>query len=370
MNEILYQVWLTMQSNISNVKIRALKRRFKSFANIYHADTGELSKAEGMGNAVLDKNLDGARCVLEKCEKDGIDILSYYCDSYPKRLKQISSPPVLLYVKGRLPLIDEMLTIAVVGARRASLYGKASAGEISKQLARSGAIVISGMARGIDTAAHRGALKAEGETIAVLGCGVDVCYPPENEELKRVIEGHGAVISEYPPGTAPFAANFPVRNRIISGLSVATVMVEGGATSGSAITARLSIEQGRETFCVPGRIDSELSVGPHQLIRDGARLVASAKDIITDLSCDYPELMVDVMLGETARERIVNKRMEKLPFEQKQIMGLLKADFPTHIDDICHEASLEPSVANQSLLMLEINGLITSLPGKQYILRK
>jgi DNA processing protein len=225
------------------------------------------------------------------------------------------------------------------------------------------------MARGIDTAAHRGALKAESETIAVLGCGADVCYPPEHGELKRLIESHGAVISELPPGAAPIGANFPMRNRIISGISVATVIVEGKATSGSTITARLSMEQGRETFCVPGGIDKELSVGPHQLIRDGARLVTSAKDIIVDLSRDYPELMVDVLLGDEARERISTAQTEKLPPDQKMVISALKHNFPTHIDEICHKTGVEIPVVNQCLLLLEINGLVTSLPGKQYMLR-
>lgn len=370
MKEILYQLWLSALDNISTVKIHRIKKHFGSFEAAYHADMSEYSKIEGLGAELLDKRLDAARKILEDCDKHNISIISHYSDKYPKRLKQIDFPPVLLYVKGTLPPIDDMLAIAVVGARRSSLYGNACAAEIAQQLARAGAVVVSGMARGIDTAAHKGALKADGETVAVLGCGVDICYPPESKELKRVIESHGATLSEYPPGTKPFAANFPVRNRIISGLSVATVMVEGRATSGSSITARFSIEQGRETFCVPGRIDSELSVGPHQLIRDGARLVTSAKDIIVDLARDYPELMVDVMLGEEARKRISEKHTEKLPSEQKIIIGLLKYDFPTHIDEICHAAAIEPAVANQSLLMLEINGFITSLPGNQYILRK
>jgi len=369
-NELLYQIWLSTQNNISTVKIHRLKKHFKSFEAVYHADMSQYSKVEGIGTELLNKDLDAARGILEESDKNNIQIISYYGDKYPNRLKQIDFPPALLYVKGTLPPVDDVLTVAVVGARRSSLYGNACAAEISRQLAHEGAVVVSGMARGIDTAAHKGALKADGDTIAVLGCGVDVCYPPESKELKRIIESHGATVSEYPPGTKPFAANFPVRNRIISGLSVATVMVEGRATSGSSITARLSIEQGRETFCVPGRIDNELSVGPHQLIRDGARLVTSAKDIIIDLARDYPELMVDVMLGNEAKGRIADKQAEKLPPEQKLIVGLLKYDFPTHIDEICHSAAIEPAVANQSLLMLEINGFVTSLPGNQYILRK
>lgn len=372
MKELLYQLWLSSLHGISSVKTHRLRRHFGSFANVYDAGLSEYSAVEGVGAemSLSDKNLDKARKILEDCDRLGIDIISYYDERYPKRLKEIDdSAPTVLYVRGKLPAVDNVLTVAVVGARRSSLYGNASATQISMELARAGAVVVSGMARGIDTAAHRGALKAEGDTIAVLGCSVDICYPPENTELKRLIESHGAVISELPPGTQPLAANFPARNRIISGISVATVMVEGKATSGSAITARLSIEQGRETFCVPGCIDKELSVGPHRLIRDGARLITSAKDIIIDLSADYPELMVDVLLGDEARERISEHQAKKLPPEQKLVIGVLKDNFPTHIDEICHRTGIEIAVVNQCLLMLEINGFITSLPGKQYILK-
>jgi DNA processing protein len=371
MNEILYQLWLCSLSNISTSKAHRLRKHFGSFSAVYDADMSEYEKVEGIGecSSLQIKNLDAARKILEDCDREGISIISYYGEGYPRLLKQINSPPVHLYVKGKLPPVDKVLTIAVVGARHSSVYGNACATKISYDLARAGAVIVSGMARGIDTAAHKGALKADGETIAVLGCGADICYPPENKEIKKIIESHGAVISELPPGSAPLGINFPARNRIISGLSVATVIVEGAATSGSVITARLSIEQGRETFCVPGCIDRKLSDGPHQLIRDGARLITGAKDIITDLAADYPELMVDVMLGDEARERITNRQAENLPPEQKAVLSALKNDFPTHIDEICHSTGIEAAMANQCLLMLEINGFITSLPGKQYVLR-
>lgn len=372
MKELLYQLWLGSLYGISTAKIHRLREHFGSFSAVYEADISEYLMIEGIGaeTSLSNKSLDSARKILEDCDNLGIDIISYYDKRYPLRLKEIdNAAPAQLYVKGKLPPIDDVLTIAVVGARRSSLYGNSCATQISQELGRAGAVVVSGMARGIDTAAHRGALKSDSDTIAVLGCGVDVCYPPENRELKRIIESNGAVISELPPGSQPLASNFPARNRIISGISVATVIVEGKATSGSTITARLSMEQGRETFCVPGCIDKPQSVGPHQLIRDGARLITSAKDIIIDLSKDYPELMVDVMLGDEAQERIASLQTEKLPPEQKLILGALKSNFPTHVDEICHKTGVETAVVNQCLLMLEINGFVTSLPGKQYILR-
>ena len=371
MKELLYQLWLTGLNGISSAKIFRIHEHFGSFAAAYEADYPDYAELFGTNTAAVmaSKSLDAAEKILENCEKHGIDIITYYDERYPERLKEIgSSAPSLLYIKGTLPPVDERLTIGVVGARRSSLYGNACATSISQDLGRLGTIVISGMARGVDTAAHRGALKAEADTIAVLGCGVDVCYPPENHEIKRIIENHGAVISELPPGSSPLAANFPARNRIISGLSVGIVMVEGKATSGSTITARLAMEQGREVFCVPGAIDKQLSVGPHQLIRDGARLITSAKDIIIDLSGDYPELMLEVMLSEDAQERIAEHNNDKLPPEQQMVIGMLKSNFPTHIDEICYKTGIEIAVVNQSLMMLELNGYITSLPGKQYIL--
>lgn len=372
MKELLYQLWLSSLHGVSSAKMFRLHDYFGSFSAVYEADFFEYAKIEGIGSfsEFGNKNLDKAEKILEDCEKLCIDIISYYDSRYPARLKEIdNAAPPQLYVRGNIPPVDHMLTIGIVGARRSSLYGNSCATSIAEELARHGTIVVSGMARGIDTSAHRGALKAEGDTIAVLGCGVDVCYPPENHELKRIIETHGAVISEFPPGTKPLAPHFPARNRIISGLSVGVVMVEGKATSGSTITARLAMEQGREVFCVPGAIDKQLSVGPHQLIRDGARLITSAKDIIIDLSVDYPEFMVDVMLGEEAQERIVTKNTEKLPTDQKMVIGVLKSDVPTHVDEICYKTGIEIPVVNQCLLMLELNGYITSLPGKQYILR-
>ncbi len=371
MKELLYQLWLSGLQGISTVKIHRLRDHFGSFEAVYDAGAADYEKVGGVGAqlSLLDKSMDAARRILEICDRENIQIISYYDEKYPKRLKEIdTAAPAQLYVRGTLPPVDELLTIAVVGARKSSLYGNACAADIAQELCRAGAVVVSGMARGVDSAAHRGALKGDGKTIAVLGCGADVCYPPEHAELKRIIESNGAVVSEFPPGTAPHASNFPARNRIISGLSVATVMVEGKATSGSTITARLAMEQGREVFCVPGYIDKPLSVGPHQLIRDGARLITSAKDIIVDLARDYPELMVEVMLGEEAQVRISDARYEKLPSEQRMVIGVLKDSYPTHIDDICHQTAMETAMVNQCLLMLEIGGLITSLPGKQYIL--
>jgi len=373
MQELLYQIWLGCLDGISAVKIHRLYDEFGSFRAIYEANGIEFKNIERISSEdirmISNKNLDKARRIIEDCNNLGIDIISYYDDRYPKRLKQISGAPAQLYVRGKLPPVDEVCAVAIVGARQSSIYGNNIANQLAYDLGRAGVVVISGMARGVDTSAHRGALKSESDTIAVLGCGVDVVYPPENGEIKRIIERHGAVISEYPPGTPAYATNFPARNRIISGLSVATVIVEGKVTSGSTITARLAIDQGREVFCVPGNIDSPLSQGPNMLIRDGARLITCAQDIIIDLTADYPELMVETILGEDAQNKIMDKKILKLPSDQKRILEVLKANHSMHIDEICHITGVEIAVANQCLLMLEINALVKPLPGKQYILR-
>ena len=244
MDELLYQIWLKGLNGISNSKMRRLHKIFGSFTAIYNLSSIDLANNDTISyeekNAISNKNLDKAREILTQCDNLGINIISYYDEAYPKKLKEISDAPAFLYVRGNLPRLNERLAISIVGARRSSLYGNTTATKIAYDLARKDVVIVSGMARGIDSAAHRGALKADGYTVAVLGCGVDVVYPPENAELKKMIESNGAVISEYPPGTPPNAVNFPSRNRIISGLAAATVIVEGKVTSGSTITAKMA----------------------------------------------------------------------------------------------------------------------------------
>lgn len=372
MNELLYQIWLSGLKRVSNTVMAKLHDRFGSFEAIYHLESIDLSEDDTLSlelkNSLAGKNLDNAREILERCEVLGAKILSYYDPDYPERLKQIPDAPMQLYVMGTLPNVDERMSVAVVGARRPSIYGTNTAQNIAYELANAGMLIVSGMARGIDSAAHRGALRAEADTIAVLGCGVDVVYPPENGELKKMIEGNGAVISEFPPGTPPHASNFPARNRIISGLSCATVIVEGKATSGSTITARMALDQGREVFCVPGNIDNPLSVGPNTIVRDGGRLITCAKDIILDLTADYPELMVETVFSEEAVQKHTDRKLEKLPEEQRRIAAVLSRNHPVHVDEICFKTGIEVAVVNQSLFMLELNGLVKQLPGKNYIL--
>lgn len=372
MNELLYQIWLMNLKGISPTTAMALREAYGSFTALYEANFSLLMSDNNLNNSMreslLNKNLDTARGIMETCEKQDIKIISYYDKAYPERLKQIVNPPLLLYVTGTLPDIDNSMTVAVVGARKPSVYGSTVATDLAYSLAQKGIIIISGMARGIDSLSHRSALRAEEKTVAVLGCGVDVVYPPENGELKKLIESNGAVISEYPPGTPPLPAHFPLRNRIISGLSCATVIVEGRATSGSNITAHLALEQGREVYAVPGNIDNPLSMGPHQAIRDGATLITSAEDIIVALTEYYPELMTKTVLSEKNVEVQQNKKYKNLLPEQKAVAKALSNTKMTHIDEICFKTKLDAGIVSQSLTMLEIQGVAKQLPGKNYIL--
>lgn len=366
MNETIYLLWLLSLSGVSGVTARKLHDDYGSYENVYNLNSDELTLNENINlklkNTLLNKSLDKAREILSICEEKGIDVLSYYDDEYPKRLKQIPDPPAVLYVMGKLPDIDNSMAVAVVGSRRPTLYGSQVAQKLAYELAKSGIIIISGMARGIDSEAHRSTLRAEGTTVAVLGCGVDVVYPAENRELKKMIENNGAVISEYPPRTSPLARNFPARNRIISGLSCGTVVVEGKATSGSTITARLALEQGREVFCVPGNIDNPLSMGPNQIIRDGGTLVTCTNDIIEGLTSYYPELMVKTVLCEE------KKTDKKLTPEQKTVFDVLEKTNQKHIDEICFKTGLDVFTVQECLFMLEAERIVRQLPGKNYIL--
>ena len=369
MNETLYLLWLLNLKGVSVSTAMKLHDIYGTYENIYNLSPEELFKnvniTPGLKNALSDKSLDKAREILSECEEKEIKIISYYDAEYPKRLKQINNPPAILYIRGTLPDIDNAMTVAVVGSRRPSLYGTQSAQKLAYEMAKSGIIIISGMARGIDSAAHRSALRAEEKTVAVLGCGVDVVYPAENAELKSLIESNGAVISELPPGTSPRPSHFPSRNRIISGLSCGTVIVEGKATSGSTITAKCALEQGREVFGVPGNIDNPLSMGPNQIIRDGGTLVTCANDIITGLTAYYPEIMLKTVLCEEKQDE---KKLKNLTSDQKAVLEALEKTNQRHIDEICFKTGLDVFTVQECMFILEAEKLVRQLPGKNYIL--
>jgi len=293
--------------------------------------------------------------------------------SYPKNLINIYDPPPELYVRGSYLPQDEK-AIAIVGTRKASHYGMTIAKKLGFELASLGITIVSGMALGIDTAAHEGALSANGRTIAVLGCGLDIVYPPSNEDLMHSIISTGAVVSEFPLGTPPAHWTFPRRNRIISGLSLGVIVVEGHYKSGSMITAKLALDQGREVFAVPGNIEEEATKGPHWLIKQGAKLVESVEDVLEELRMEVPNLIQN---SKTCPENIEGVKSKKegppradysnLTSDEQKIISVLSLEAQP-MDNILAETKLSvPQVLNL-LTMLEIKGVVKQLPGKRYVL--
>lgn len=299
-----------------------------------------------------------------------IRTLSINDGEYPKILKTLHKPPKVLYVNGNFKDEDDF-AVAIVGSRRASRYGIEMSEKLGYDLALGGVTVVSGMARGIDSAAHRGALKAKGRTIAVMGSGHDHIYPSENKELYKKIAESGAVISEFENSVSPLPRNFPIRNRIISGLSLGIVVVEAARNSGALITADFALEQGREVFAVPGKISSVTSEGTHELIKDGAKLVQGAEDIMEELRLHK----IEPMAGKERdlREEKISKKTTRylynsLTDDERKVYKIL-SDEPLYIDDAIKESGVELSKASKVLLALELKHLIRELPGKQFIRR-
>jgi len=284
------------------------------------------------------------------------------CDDplYPPLLKNIHDPPLVLYVMGNPALLD-CRGIGIVGSRAATHYGRNISEHMANKLADQGFTIVSGMALGIDTAAHMGALAAAGRTIAVLGCGLDVVYPPGNHKLYKDIAASGAVVSEYPLGTQPDNFRFPARNRIISGLSLGVVVVEAANRSGSLITAHHALEQGREVFAVPGRIDSAKSAGSHTLLQQGAKLVHSIKDIVEEFSYGGNLHSLD----NTCHDKGEQQPAEQMNQDETVLFGCLDV-YPRTIDEIVRESGFSPQKTSELLLRLELKGVVESLPGNSY----
>jgi DNA processing protein len=287
---------------------------------------------------------------------------------YPKILKKIHSPPKALYINGSFKEEDDF-AVAIVGSRRASRYGIEMGEKLGYDLALRGVTVVSGMARGIDSAAHRGALTAKGRTIAVMGSGHGHIYPPENKELYKKIAESGAVMSEFENDVSPLPRNFPIRNRIISGLALGIVIVEAAKNSGALITADFALEQGREVFAVPGKISSVTSEGTHELIKNGAKLVQGVEDIMEELSLRE----IEPMAGKERdiKEEKISKKTARYVYnsltdDERKVYKIL-SDEPSYIDDVVRESGIESRLASKVLLALELKRLIKELPGKQFI---
>jgi DNA processing protein len=298
---------------------------------------------------------------LARLNSAGVEMITQSDPRFPGRLKEIPYPPLYLFIRGTLAPADG-LAVAVVGTRAASYYGLKACRRLAGGLAARGLTVVSGLARGIDTAAHQGALEMNGRTLAVLGCGLDVVYPPENRKLYQEIPEHGALVSEFPLGTPPEARNFPIRNRIISGLALGVVVIEAGVSSGTSITVRCALDQGREVFAVPGPIDSPTSLGPHRLIQEGAKLVQDVEDILQEL----PSLSKapGPLFAPAAASRVAE---ETRPLPEDPLLVLLGSE-PVQLEELVQTSHLPVKDILTRLTLLELQGLVKELPGKCYVL--
>jgi DNA processing protein len=362
--ELYYWLALNRIPGVGQVTYGRLLQRFGSPRHVFQADPEALQTIEGIRKTtalsiVTFKRAEKIDRELDQLEKEGIDVLTLHDPLYPPLLAQIHDPPPFLYIRGR-PSAQDSRSLAVVGSRLGTDYGLRMTERLAWSLAQHRLTIVSGLARGIDTAAHQGALMAGGRTVAVLGSGLDVIYPPENEKLFQRISETGMVCSEFPLGTLPERQNFPIRNRIISGMSLGVTIVEATLRSGSLITARLALDQGREVFAVPGSIESFKSTGTNRLIKQGAKLVEHARDILEEL----PQETVDS--GEAFPIPSVEESMAaSLSEEEKQIWEVL-AQEPLHVDQMVRMLKMETARVLSLLLEMELKGIITQLPGKWF----
>ena len=381
-----FWLWLSELRGLQNETRLALLRHFGSPEAVYYADREEILLTDGMtpeqAARLDDHDLAGAQKILGRCEELGLSLLTIQDAAYPRRLLNIYDPPCLLYVRGRLPAFDEEAAVAVVGTRSCTPYGISCAEKLGYGIARCGGLVVSGLAAGIDSAALRGALRANGRAAAVLGNGLDVVYPRENQYLYEDVAAAGCLISEYPPGTRPVGSHFPRRNRILSGLSVAALVVEAPERSGALITAAAALEQGKDVFAVPGPIDAPASVGCNQLIRDGAGLVSDAWDILREYEGHFPEKLCppgqvssrpqvtgyQTEKAEPARpaKPLVDPAERGLTDDQTALLRALDGDTPMLVDDLIEQTGIPTRRVLSALTLLEIEGLVTQHSGKRY----
>lgn len=360
--------WFVLKSvaGIGNLLFRRLIRQFHTPEKVLAAAPADLCAVEGIGRRMAaDIGRAAAtpamRSEINAARQSGIRILSFNEPDYPFLLSHIPDPPPYLYVKGELP--GSRRSLAIVGSRKATRYGLEVSRRLATGLADFDIVVVSGMARGIDTAAHQGALQKEGPTIAVLGSGLKKIYPPENKGLyKRIVGSGGAVVSEFPLDAGPEAHHFPARNRIISGMTLGTVVVEAARRSGSLITARLAAEQNREVFAVPGSIDSYRSAGTHALIKEGARLVDGIDDVFSEL----PQLMPETLEPQMdSAQSDGDKALATLSGAEQKMMAQLDP-YPVHVDELTRKSGLAAQQAAAVLLQLELKGFVRHTAGNLF----
>ena len=356
MNNIPYLLALHSIDGLGPIRLKNILDYFKDPKLAWEAKGGELLNL-GIPKPTIDllvetrKKLD-PQTYAESIKNSGISYLTSFDDNYPKLLKQIYDPPTVIYFKGQLK--DEEKTLAVVGTRKITGYGRAVTEKFVRGLVAAGLTIVSGLAKGVDSQAHLSTIKSGGRTIAVLGGGLNYIYPPENRSLaEQIVESGGAVMSEFPPDYPSLPGNFPSRNRIISGLSQGVLVVEAAEDSGSLITARLALEQGREVFAVPGPITSNLSKGPIDLIKEGARVVMNAEEILDELGINQVQ---------SSKIKVSNEDLSK---DEAQILDILENE-QLHIDEICRKLDLSAAKVSGTLLKMEISGLVQNLGSGMY----
>ena len=363
--------WLAINKipNIGPVTIKKLWEHFGSIKSAWEADEKSIWE-------INEIHKPGARAFLENRDKvdleselgsiteQNLKVFTLDDEDYPEWLKNIYDPPPVLYLKGDILKIDQK-ALAIVGTRMASHYGREIARKLAFELSSLGFTIVSGMALGIDTLAHQGAIEANGKTIAVLGCGVDIVYPPSNRQLSQEIEKSGALVSEFPLGTGTEKGNFPRRNRIISGLSLGVVVVEGHYDSGAMITAKCALDQGREVFAVPGNVELDQSKGPHWLIKQGAKLVESVDDILEELNFQLPTS--NLKINSKSQLQTIKRDYSNLSPEEQKVISVLSLE-PKYIDNVSTDSGLTIPQVLSLLMMLEVKKIIRQIPGKMFIL--
>lgn len=378
-----YWIWLQHALGAGSSKQNRILSAYPSLPDFYRGGR-EAWLLEGYFTSkelynLSDYSVSDAQALLEYCEKLGETVLTPEDDCYPEPLRQIHNPPCALYVRGILPDFADVPAVSIVGTRKATATGKAAARSFAFELAKQGFVIVSGGALGIDTASHQGALQADGRTICVLGCGIAANYLMANASLRDAIAVKGALISEYPPETQASGSNFPIRNRIISGLSLGTLVVEAAAKSGSLITADFALEQGRDVFAVPAGIFSPVSQGVNSLIKCGAKPVSSANEITEEYFSRYPDKIhldgrkTDVIIEDSNSEEEKVKKPENLPSANQlspdaQILYSCLTVVPQHISELEKAAGLPAARLLSSVTELELEGMITSLSGRRYSL--
>ena len=371
MNNSVLWLWLCVCVGLNRKKQLILLNKFKTIENIYNADLYLYKELDFLTdeelNLLSNKDLKVAENEFKKISDFGAFVLTIDSPDYPTILKEIYDPPTILYCKGKLVDMNKRLCISVVGTRKATAYGKSCAKNLSNALALQGVIIVSGLALGIDTFSHKGALEAGAPTVAIIGSGLDVPYPPSNANLMTEIEKTGLVMTEYPLGSTPEKFHFPERNRIISGISQGTIVIEADLKSGSLITAKSATDQGRDVFAVPGNINSVYSLGTNNLIKDGAKMALDANEIINDFKFNYPERVLNSINFDEALYSQNEKMASFSEFgsDEEKIISVLK-EGRANADIVCEKTGIAIGSVNSALLILELKGEIIKSAGGYY----